>query len=452
MMGKTEQRLRDATAALGQTIQQADIPRLQLRERAVRRARRPQLGQRQRGPRSWLIPLAAATSVLAVTGLVILAGLVNSAGQARHHGGRAQPSATAAGMPRYIVTYGGGRGFGLARQGYVRATATGRVVARIRPAARDFVVEGLAAAPGDRTFYLIGEAPFSATEVQIECFRLVIGPDGRPGVPQRLPGPPLPTPVPPTSDATTSIPLAVSPDGKELAYPAPGLPVAPGLPNPYASQSVIVQNVATGARRSWSAWPAAHTQVSQVSWADGGSLGIVAALGDAGVSHGAVVPDSRTDLNVFMILNTKAAGSQLITDSRLVTYAAATVSSAGVPRPYPPPGPYQGLLSQDGRNAYLRVHPQDGPDQLVELSTASGTVTRVLLSGPQATNSEPISIDGDDLLFGLPLRQLPTRSAPGIWVSGHLAGIKLPAGQITPLPFPIYDSWIVPPQPLQAAW
>jgi hypothetical protein len=458
MMGRTEDRLRDATRALGQVIQHQDIPALRLtaagsrRARGFRRARglwpgpgrRP--GHRPPGRMARLIPLGAAAAVLAVSGLVF------GIGQTRHdhHPAVQPPPAT---LPRYLVTFGGGAGFVPGGgPGYVRLAATGAIVARIRPAAPDFTIEGLAAAPGGRTFYLIGEEPAQPPHVRIVCFRLVLGPGGQPGVPKRLAGRPLLALLPYSSNGVTSVPLAVSPDGTELAYPSPGpLPEGSGLPSGTGSQSIIVQNVATGARRSWSAWPGTHAQVSQVSWAAGSALGFTAALADVAVAHGNIVPDPASELNVFMILNTTAGGSGLIADSRLVAYGAASVSATG-PKPNPPPGPYGGMLSQDGLTAYVQIHPAHGPDRLVALSAASGEVIRVLLTGRAAAESAPLSIDGNHLLFALPVPHGPPPANASPWVSGHLADFSLTTGRITRLPFALYSNPVMPAAPLEVAW
>jgi hypothetical protein len=458
MTGTTQERLRDATTALGQAIRREDIPELRLPEPGPRPAagRLPRLRRRRPGARSWLIPAGAAASVLVALGLIVLAGQAGPGGGPSGGESPAPPSALAAGLPRYMVTYGNGVSFVPGGgPGYVRATATGRIVARIPAAGRDFTVEGLAAAPGDRTFYLIGEDAAGSADggVQIECFRIELTANGRPGAPQRLPGAPLLAPLPPTSNGATSIPLAVSPDGKELAYPSAALlPSDSGVPRTADAQSVIVQNVATGARRSWTAWPASHAQVSQVSWAADGRLGFVAGMYDAAVTRGAAVVAHRDSyLNVFMILNTAAAGSTLISASALVSYGSATASASGT-TPSMPPGPVAGVISQDGRSVYAQVLTQRGASWLVALSAASGKITRVLLSGPQAVQAAPVSIDGDDLLFTLGVRHRPVRQGGAPYVSGHLAGLNLATGQIVALPLPVYTGVEMPAGPMETAW
>jgi hypothetical protein len=454
MMGRTEERLRDATTALGDAVQQRDIPELRLpaavRLHAPTRTLWPLRHQAQVA-RVWLMPAAAAASVLVVVGLLVFVSGLGQGGNGR----TGRLSDAAAGIPRYMVTYGGGLGFVPGGgPGYVRVAATGKVVARIRPAGTDFTVEGLAAAPGDRTFYLIGEdtAGAGSGNVKIECFKIVIGRNGHPGRPRLLPGAPLFGPLPPTSDAATTIPLAISPDGTELAYPYPG--EAPsGSAFARRPQSIIVQNVVTGARRFFSAWPSAGTQIGDVSWGAGGRLGFVAILTDAKVSHGTVVPAPGNELSVFMMLSTQAAGTQLIPASQLISWGSGPMAGSGIPAPNPPAGPVGAVLSPGGMTAYLRIsQPQSaGGGRLVAISTVTGTVVRVPVSAQTALRSAPVGIDGKYLLVTLAIAH-PVHRGGRPWVSGHLAGINLATGQIAVLPFPTYASSQAPVAPFESAW
>jgi hypothetical protein len=378
------------------------------------------------------------------------------------HGPR--PSA-ATQIPAYLVT-------AVAGQGSVRATATGRVLAPIARPASVFAFEGVAAAPGDRTFYLaaVAAAPrgylagaAAPRGVKIEFFRLTLGANGRPGVPQRLPGPPYLAPLPITSDALTTIPLAISPDGKELAYASGSqFPDTPGSTLPSGTQGIIIQNVSTGARRTWSTWPASHTEISDVSWAAGGRLGFGATVGDAAVSNRAVIRQPGNELNVFMVLNTAAAGSSLISASHLVAYGSAAVSASGAAAQLA--GPSAGIISRDGRIVYARIETPQGTSRLVAISVATGQVTRVLLSGPQAADAAvsrggagaadpaPMSVDRTSLLFPLSLPHPPVRTSGKPYVIGHLAVADLATGQITQLPFPLYYGPETPFPPVGAAW
>jgi hypothetical protein len=117
MMGKTEERLRDATTSLGSTLQPEDIPPLRLPETPARRPRRRQVSARQAATRQTsrrlLVPLAAAASVVAVIGLVTLAHNAQAPRLGRDkvpaatggpHGATGGPPAASPGLPRYLVT------------------------------------------------------------------------------------------------------------------------------------------------------------------------------------------------------------------------------------------------------------------------------------------------------------------------------------------------------------
>jgi hypothetical protein len=346
------------------------------------------------------------------------------------------PLEPSAGQPAFIVAGVGG-------QGNVRATATGRVVARIRPPVKGFSLVGVAAAPGDRIFYLAGEVPVSPN-LKIEFFKIVLAANGRPGPAQQLAGPPLIRPLPVTSNGLVAVLMAISPDGQELAYASDNQffdDYATAIP------TITIQNVATGQRRTWSLWPTAATQFTSLSWAAGGQLGFVANVGNATVSSGAVVQHRNSQLNVFMVLNTAASGRSLMNDSRLLVYAPIPVPDFGVPVQL---GPVGGILSADGRSAYALIRTGPKAGKLVVISVATGAVTRVLLSGLQAVQSDPLSVDGNSLLAPINLRNLPRKSLD--YLSGHYARFDLSTGHITPLPFPLYYSGIAPLPPVEVGW
>jgi hypothetical protein len=370
---------------------------------------------------------------------------------------RAQPPVTRPGgagpLPGYLVT-------AVAGKAQVRASATGRVVAAIRPPAGVFALEGVTATPGDRVFYLAG-AQHADAGVKIEFFRLTLGAGGRPDALRRLAGAPYRAPLPVSSNALTTIPLAVSPDGRQLAFASGSqFTDSPGATLPSGSQGIVVQNVATGARRVWRSSPASHTEVSSVSWASGGRLGFVAAVGDAAVSDGAVVQRAGGGLNVLMVLNTAAPGTGLTGDSQLVTDGpvSASKSTAGVA------GPSGVALSRDGRTAYTRLSTAAGASRIVAISVRTGRVTRVLVGGPAAADPAirrgglgaagpvPMSVAGTSLLFPLSLPHPPDRTSGPNYVIGHLAAVSLATGQVTTLPLPLYYGTQSPAAPVGAAW
>jgi hypothetical protein len=455
MMGRTEERLRDATTALGQAVQPQDIPELRLPETGPQPARqrwvRPASGRWVR-PASrrwmggqWMVPVAAAASMLALVGVLIVVGQILPGPSRTPVSGTSSPPmpvtsgpplAPSPGQPAFIVESVEG-------QGYVSASATGRVVARIRPPERDFAFVGVAAAPGDRIFYLAGEV-LTGASLKIEFFKIVLLANGQPGPARQLPGPPVIQPGPITSNGLVTVLLAISPDGQELAYASDNQFLAD-----YATAipTITIENVATGQRRTWSLWPTAATQFTSLSWGAGGQLGFVANVGSAAVSSGAVVQHRNSQLNVFMVLNTAASGRSLMNDSRLLVYAPVPVSDFEDPAQL---GPVGGVLDADGRSAYalIRSGPKNG--RLVVISVATGAVTRVLLSGPQAVQSDPLSVDGNSLLAPLQLSDLPRKSL--YYLSGHYARFDLSTGHITPLPFPLYYRAAAPLPPVEVGW
>ncbi len=112
MTGRTEERLRDTTAALGQVIRPQDIPELRLPDVGQPSWHPAALARRPRWVGRRLAPLAAAAAMLALVGSLAVAGKVLGA-----HGPGAAPKssppatrrATAppgtrvAGMPAYLV-------------------------------------------------------------------------------------------------------------------------------------------------------------------------------------------------------------------------------------------------------------------------------------------------------------------------------------------------------------
>jgi hypothetical protein len=343
--------------------------------------------------------------------------------------------------PAYLVTAGGGT----AR---VQVSATGRVVATMRLPASFYAVEGVAAAPGDQTFYLAGA---SATGVapgraKIVFFRVTLGAGGRPGALRRLPGAPYLTPFPISSNGQDTIPLAVSPDGRQLAYSS-GIAATPHS----ASQSLVVQDVATGTRRTWRSWPSSLTQVTSVSWAPGGQLGFAGSVGDAAVSNGTVIRRAGRGLDVLMVLNTAASGSSLTGSSHLIAYGPVSAEGDA--------GPSGVVMSQDGGTAYTWMVPQRGASALVAISVATGQITRVLAINPKArpgglqqANPAAMSIDGTSLLFPLTLPHTPHPASGALYVIGHLAAASVTTGHIATLPFPLRDSAAAPVPPVDAAW
>jgi hypothetical protein len=425
MMGRTEERLRDATTALGGTLRNADIPPLRLPESTVRSPGRRRAFSRVLASRPWLASLAAAASVAAVIGLVTV-GVRALPGST---GGPAA-SSSPADFPRYLVTTIDG-------QAAVHASASGRLIAHISRPADVYAYEGVAAASGDRTYFLAGAMTGSGLW-QVVFFKVVLGPDGRPDQVQRLPGSPLAVPFPVISGGWMNFYFAVTSDGSELAYasgsPFPygtGTPYGPATASPGSNERIVVQNVATGHRRTWSAWNSAEAVISQLSWGPAGRLGYDLTLADAGVSQARLIRKAGGYVTALMVLDTTAPGSDLTGDSRIVSGESSSGSG-------PLRGPH-GVISPDGRYVYLQLPGGKAGGQLVEASAAAGRTVRVLLTSTEVTTGEPMSLDssGRYLLFPLGAGHPRADNSQGAYVAGHLARLDLRTGRVTPLPIPV---------------
>lgn len=426
MMSRTAERLRDVATAVGAEVTEHDLPELQLGEQLP--LRRGWSGGR------WLVPLVAAASVVIAVGSATVVGQFFGHPAASHRSGPrpGQPLPTPLmTAPKYLVTV-------QAAHGYVVSVATGRTIAEIPPPVRYYLIEGVAAAPGNRVFYLAGEIG-DASGGRLVFFRVKLRPDGQPEPAERLPGHSVHLPRPITSNGLVHILIAASPDGSQIAYSWPnslfGEPAT-------LSTKITVLNVATGATRTWSVSSGDQTEISQLSWAVGGQLSYVATIGNATVRHGEVINDNRHNLNVLAILNTLRPAGQLLAASRLIDYS-----------PQPEPGSVKpsngtlaGVITTDGSTVIAQILGRHHRPELVEISTVTRKITRVLLSGSRASMANPETVDGDSLLFTLG----PRRAHP--YVCGQLALYKLSTGRITTVPLPVNCSLSAPPPPIFAAW
>ncbi len=355
MMSRTAERLRDVAAAVGAEVTQQDLPELRLAEQApVRRG--------WSGGGRWLVPLVAAVSVIAAVGAAGVFGQFLAISRDRPHSALIPSRALirpVTGTPRYLVTSRSARG-------YVVSVATGRTIAKIPPPVKDFVIEGIAAAPGNRVFYLAGQV-LGTRGGRLEFFEVTLRPDGQPEPARRLPGRAIQVPLPVSSDGLTDIAVAVSPDGRHIAYALSNLLFTdPGL----RPVTITVADVATGATRTWRVWSGPQTQISQLSWAAHGQLAYHATIGDATVRKGQVVKARRHTLNVVALLDTLHAQGQLLPASRLLTYSSRPAGSVQA-----------SVVTADGHAVVAQVVSSDQIPELVEISVATGKITRVLLSG-----------------------------------------------------------------------
>jgi hypothetical protein len=343
------------------------------------------------------------------------------------------PAAVPAGLPRYIVTTIDG-------QAAVHSAVSGRVIAVIPRPAGVSAYEGAAAAAGDGSYFLAGRQN-GDSGWRISFFRFTIGTGGQPGQVQRLPGAPLVTPTPVVSGGWVNFQFAVSPDGRQLAY-------ASGTADPYgagrtygdlnagpgSNEHLIVQNVASGRRRTWHVWKSASAGLSQFSWGPGGQLGYNAVLAHTGVSGGKLVRRSRGTVSAFLIMPTGGAGSDLARASQVVSYAMLPAAGS-VREPH-------GVLSPAGQYAYVQLSGAGGPGggHITRVTIGARAAYRVVLSGQQAQLGDPMSADtsGRYLIFPVGPQQVRTGNPDNpYYVPAHLARLDLRTGQLAELPIPV---------------
>ena len=143
-MTRLEERLKDALLASAGRVQDNRLrpfPDLE-----------PGTGHRSRLNQAWLVPVAAAASVVLVIGLVlaVTGGLRQAASPAA-----GRPDVTAANVPKYSVTIKPD-GLGLVYVA-VYSTSNGALIAKVRtpaPPHLSLAAYGVAAGPDDRTFYV----------------------------------------------------------------------------------------------------------------------------------------------------------------------------------------------------------------------------------------------------------------------------------------------------------
>ncbi|MGN6791328.1 MAG: hypothetical protein ACTHJW_02945 [Streptosporangiaceae bacterium] len=419
---------------------------------------------RDQPEKRFVVPLVAAALVLAVlvggtAGWWLLRPNGRSLGPARHghsrpvpsQADRAAPSASLSpvpenalhSQPRYLVT-------SVQAHAAIRSASTGKVVARVKAPEHYFHTCGLAMAPGDRAFYIAGQVPIASSgRMWIDFYRVPLNRDGHPGPAQRLPGERLNVPGAVTSDALIQLPLAVSADGTELAYPSANQFYWDNYAASHPA-AVTVQNVLTGARRTWAIWPALDTQISSVSWGSGGRLGIIATIGDANVVNGRLHRHPHTDVHVFLVLDTAAPGSSLYADASVVASSSYRPVDHGQLR-FVTMGPTGGVISPDGTSAYLQIGLAHGTAELAQVAVPTGRVLRILLARPaEPTQASPQAIDARYLLVALG-PDVPPKPR-GSYVCGRLTALNLVTGSVNELPFPIQCSTEAPPPPVQSAW
>lgn len=319
-MTTTEQRLRDALSAKAAQVRDdrlrplteaAAAPAAPGAPGAERRARRRQAW------RNWLIPLAAAASVLLIVGLGVAVTRLPT---------HSQPVTSQPSTPRYFV-YIAGTGPG--NRIDVQSVSTGAVTATVRPpkpptgGAVDY--EALAAAPDDRTFYVEYEvfpANLRVPQIWIMSFSITGSGSATPltivkgGRINNQPG-----------GLQTWGNLAVSPDGTKLAFTVDSSSHV-GNESPGYSDEIIAIDLRTGEQEVWMGGlyrSGKQFSILDVSWtADGRSLVFLGQWCDAVVSpgcDGTSAPGEYRDAQVWSL--SLAAGGGSLGDGQLLLRQSA---------------------------------------------------------------------------------------------------------------------------------
>jgi hypothetical protein len=337
-------------------------------QRAAGRAPRP------RWPRTWQGPAAAVTVVLLVAAtLVTLKSL-----RGEHAAPATSPGVTAGpatgSTPRYLMTEkwvkgaGGENGMGLA---WVAIDAqSGRQIGWVSLPGQPMLGEPIAAAADDRTF-IAAEAVTRPTTVKgaggtteqgrptlesLRWYRLRIFPGS--ADPVRITQLPIASTA---ADGGISA-MALSADGTQLAVAYRSA----------KSLTLRVYSVATGQpRHSWSATVSAPADSEQpltdLSWAGDSKVGFVVTY----------VPKVREEVRT---LNTSAAGTDLLADSRVVWSQYV---------PAPPHGKYQEDTPQACVTPFLSGNGQAVVCATSAYSSSAKRLSAVWLAYPVATPTRP---------------------------------------------------------------
>jgi hypothetical protein len=368
----------------------------------------------QRAPRNWgrLAPLAAAAGIVVIAaGTLIGTHLASSTGThaATAAGTNQTTTATADQTPRpefYLtVTYPASGQNVLQFQ--VRRTAGGAVTdSRTIPAGGVGWGGYLASSAGDRTFYF-ARYPCTTHAVPHTTFdRITITSSGR------ISG--FASAGPSVQGMVTA--FAVSPGGSQVAYNAlPGDCAGGGFRSP-AAGSVSVEDLSTGAVRTWQD-TTAQVAVGRLSWTPDGRTVIV---DEAPRGLG------RVDLTVFALDPSGSGGGSLQAHSTTLLRQNSNCSSCVVTALAGPDGSLIELESQ-GTGQRTRV-------LVVSVPTRAGSPRTVLYAGPSGAPSN--AADNTDLFTdssgkwpllwpGGALSPRNSEFVPAGWLSG---------GHLHPLP------------------
>ncbi len=363
-MISTEERLRAATRAAADTVPPGSAPPLHLPPGAADARLRGGLF-RHRGRLATFTPLAAAAAVIIVVAVAVAVAVAH--GQPGHRGaaGPRHHEPLLAQLPPYYVTEAGDGPLGDATHVQVRATATGKVLATVRPPRPDTVFSQVSAAGDGHEFVLLARR-WQHTRLKgvqnwftsaNKFFLLRFDPDTHKPMLSALPIPPD------VAGAATGV--ALSRDGLKLAVAE--------QPSPRARTGAEIQvfNLVTGAVKTWT-WPGGWPVVIRIpgagqvlSWADDGTLAF---------------QQRTTSSAQVRLLDTNGPGGSLQADSRLVLdwagvsylqYRRDNLISLNV------------LLTPSGSRlvavtAAIRKHPLTSVMSFTEYSARTGRVVRRL--------------------------------------------------------------------------
>lgn len=398
---RTGERLRDALGAAAEVMVGYRAP---ARQRA-RRADRP--GRRAGG---WLMPLAAAASVVVIAlGAVLIAHL-------------ASPTATGSGSAKAAAQAGSSTGTQSAGQGarpefyltvtyprngpnvlvfQVRRTDGGTVTGSKTISGADVGWGGyITAAAGDRAFYFGSYPCTRSSGIPSTTFdRITITSSGQ------ISGfAPAGRPI--KGMVTT---LAVSPDGSQLAYTALTKACATG-PATFPGQSTVsVENLSTGTVRQWQDTDASKwTFASRLSWAQDGRDLVVDESGRG---------PQRSELTVYR-LDTAGSGGSLQAHSTTLLRQNSTCSLCVETALAGPQGSLT-VLEAEGT-------PLQGHIRVVSIAPASGGRQSVLYRGTAVDSGLFADATGRWLLLWA--TSAPSQKDPQITASGWISD-----GQLHPL-------------------
>ena len=316
---------------------------------AVRDAPGRQHAKRARG---WLIPLAAAASVLA-----IVAAAVTAAHLASPTGRQGTTAATAqTPRPEFYMTATYPAAGPNVLQIQVRRTDGGAVTASTSiPAANMGWGNNITAAANDRAFF-IGHYPCRGTTAAVTTFyRIAITGSGR------ISG--IAPAARPVQGMLTY--LAVSPDGSQMAYTAVPGNCGSGKPGEPAAGTVNILDLSTGAVRTWQN-TARQDTASGLSWAPDGRTLIIDEFARA---------PGGPDLTVFG-LNTASSVGSLQAHSTVLLQHSGDCNGSSTCVPSVVAGPDDSLTALEFQKAG-----QQARVLIVSIPLAAGSPQTVLYSG-----------------------------------------------------------------------